>query len=245
MSANTAPIYSRIGDIDGTTVILTAATGDYTGQALNNTLAYLADANGSYVYKLRFKAVGTNIATVARIYINSGGGSFKAAAISAVSGTPTGTPSGTGGTLLAGSFFAKIFAVDQYGSVTAASTESAAVVVTGSTGSIAWAWTAVTGAASYIIYVGLATNNQQAIFTSTTNSYTQTIAGTQAEGDITNNNYLFGEVSLPAITATATAATVDIDYPMGIALGANQAIIIGLATTVASGWIITTVAGKY
>lgn len=245
MPANTLPIYSKLGDIDGSSVLTTAAA-DYTGQGANNVIVFASDTtNGSYVQRLRFKAIGTNTASVARIYLNNGF-SNKAPVITAVSGTPTGTPSGSGGSLATGSYFAKIYAVDQYGSVTAASTETASVSVTGPTGSIAWAWTAVTGAVSYIITVGLATGAQQVQFTSNTNSYSQTTPGvTSLESDIINNNYFYGEISLPATTAIATAATIEIDYPMNLALPPSYNIVVGLGTTVAAGWVVTTIAGKY
>jgi hypothetical protein len=242
---NTQPIFTRQGDVDGSQVFTTAAA-DYTGQGINNALIFTSDAtNGSFVQRLRFKALGTNIATVARIYVNNGGSRF-APVITAVSGTPTGTPSPSGGTLYAGNFFAKIYAVDQFGSVTAASTETASVAVTGTTGSIVWNWTAVTGAVSYIIAVGLATNAQQTLFTSTTNSYTQTTpSGTVLESDITNNNYFYGEISLPATTASASSATVEIDYPMNFALKPGQNLVMGLGTTVAAGWVVTVIGGIY
>lgn len=59
------------------------------------------------------------------------------------------------------------------------------------------------------------------------------------------NNVFYGEVSLPATTATNTAATVDVDYPMNLALPAGFRIYIGLATAVAAGWVCTPIAGKY
>lgn len=242
---NTSPIFSRQGDFNGSAVLTTAAA-DYLGQNINNQVVFASDTtNGSFVQRLRFKALGTNVATVARIYINNGGSRF-AAAVAAVSGTPTGTPSPTGGTLYAGNFFAKIYAVDQYGSVTVASTETAAVAVTGTTGSITWNWTAVTGAVSYIITVGLATGAQQTSFNSTTNSYVQTTAGTTPlESGVSNNNYFYGEVSLPATTAAANTATVEIDYPMNFAMKPGHNIVVGLGTTVAAGWVISTIAGTY
>lgn len=143
MAANTSPIYS----INGTTktsgtvtmpVAITTATADYTGASANHQIAYTAGANGGYIARLRFKALGTNIATVARIYIN--------------------------------------------------------------------------------------------------NSQIQTTG---------SNNVLYGEVSLPAITATNTAATAEIDYPMGFAIEATFRIYVGLATTVASGWVCTAIGGAY
>jgi hypothetical protein len=70
MAANTAPIYTLTPDVstNGTTgmpTTITTATGDYTGISANHVLAHTAGANGSYVRKLRFKAVGTNVASVA------------------------------------------------------------------------------------------------------------------------------------------------------------------------------------
>lgn len=144
MAANTDPIFSRIGDVssDGTTGMaptITTATGDYTGISANHKLVFTADAtNGGFVQRLRFKAVGTNVASVARIYLNNG----------STAGTAT-------------------------------------------------------------------------------------------------NNSFFGELSLPATTATNTASTIDLDYPMAVALPAGFRIYVGVATTVSAGWVVTPVAGKY
>lgn len=246
MPGNPNPIFSKQGDIqDGG--VLTLAANDYTGQGANNTVLFTADAaNGGFIQKLRLKALGSNVATVLRLYINNGLGRM-AAAIAAVTGTPTGTPSATGGALLAGNYFAKIVAYDQYGVPTAASTETAAVAVTGSTGSITWNWTAVTGAASYRIYTGGVTNGQLTYFTSTTNSFVQTAAigvRDSLNGSV-NNNYFYGEITLPATTASAVAATPDIDYPLNFALPPGYRLVGGIATAVAAGWFVTTVAGAY
>lgn len=247
MAANTSPIYSAFGDLQGGDVLTTAAA-DYTGQGVNNAVIFQSDlTNGGFIQRIRFKALGTNIATVARIYFNNGQSRFIGQ-VAAPAGTPTGTPSGTGGTLLTGSYFAKIVSIDQYGGRSVASTESASVSVTGPTGSIAWAWSAATGAASYRIYVGPTTNGQLTYFTSTTNSYTQTSAvGTRDSltTSVSNNNALIGEVSLPATTAITTAATVDIDYPLNFALPPGGRIMVGLGATVAAGWVVTGVGGEY
>ncbi len=143
MPANTVPIYTKAPDVSvnaaltmGT--VLTTAAADYTGAGANNALEHTAGANGSYVRKLRFKALGTNVATVARVYINNGS-------------------------------------------------------------------------------------------TNATSS----------------NNSFYGEISLPATTASASAATPDIDYSMEIALPATCRIYVGLGTTVAAGWSCIAVAGQY
>lgn len=140
MAGNTTPIYSKvgaIGGIGGTT--LTTAAADYTGVSTNNKSFFTADAtNGGFVQRLRFKAIGTNVATVARIYINNGSANTSAA-----------------------------------------------------------------------------------------------------------NNVFYGEISLPATTASATASTSDIDYPLNFALPAAYQLYVGLGTTVAAGWVVSTVAGAY
>lgn len=78
MAANNDPIFSRIGDVtfNGTTgmgqAILSGAN-DFTGAGVNNVLVFTADAaNGGFIQRLRFKAAGSNAATVARIFINNG-----------------------------------------------------------------------------------------------------------------------------------------------------------------------------
>lgn len=59
------------------------------------------------------------------------------------------------------------------------------------------------------------------------------------------NNVFYGEVSLPATTANAAAATIEIDYPLGFALNPGFRIYWGLGTAVAAGWVATVIAGKY
>ena len=61
------------------------------------------------------------------------------------------------------------------------------------------------------------------------------------------NNTFFGEVSLPAFTYSATAALVEVDYRMNIALPAGYKLYIGLGTAPGStnGWQATVVAGSY
>ena len=92
----------------------------------------------------------------------------------ATPGQPTGTPSASGGTMTASATnYAKIAALDTLG-VTLGSTESVAVVTSGTTASIAWTWTEVPKAVSYRIYVGTTTGAEANYGTSTTNSFTQT-----------------------------------------------------------------------
>ena len=252
MAINTSPIYSGQGDIQGGELLTLAALTDYTGQNANNAVIFSSNGTyGGYIQKLRFKAAGTNLATVARIYVNNGNGRLITSAAAAT--TPSGAMVTTGGNLLTGAtnanYFAKLVAVDQYGAITAAGTESAVVAnttATTSTGSITWTWTAVAGAKSYRLYVGPVAGGQLSYFTSNSGPYVQTEAvGVRDTIGTSTNNYLYGELSLPATTATATAATVDIDYPLNFALAPGDRIIVGLANNVAAGWYVTGVGGSY
>lgn len=140
---NSDPAYSVAGSLTTDNSItmnqpITAAANDYTGVSANNKLVFTSGSNGSFVQRLRFKALGTNVASVARIYINN----------SAANTTAT-------------------------------------------------------------------------------------------------NNTLYGEVTLPATTASAVAATIDLDYPMNFALDPLFKIYVGLGTAVAGGWIVQPIAGKY
>jgi hypothetical protein len=144
MAANIDPIYSKLGDVSsdastGMAPTFTTGSNTYDGTNANAKLVFTADAtNGSYIQRLRFKAIGTNVASVARIFLNNG----------------------------------------------------------------------------------------------------------STNGTATNNSF-YGEVSLPATTAIATAATVEIDYPLNMALPAGFRVYVLIATTVAAGWVVTPVAGKY
>lgn len=79
-SANTAPIYSGqpdVGNIIGGTTGNTT-TGDLSGAGV--VLGYTADAtNGSYIRRIRFAPLGTNVATVVRIWLNNGSTNATAA----------------------------------------------------------------------------------------------------------------------------------------------------------------------
>src|SRR5687767_13268714 len=78
MPGNNDPIFSKQGDLStnsstGMSQAITAAANDFTGVSANNRLVFTADAtNGSPLSRLRFKGGGTNVATVARIFLNNG-----------------------------------------------------------------------------------------------------------------------------------------------------------------------------
>lgn len=149
MAGNVSPIYSKIGKITvgvGTTNILGKAsyrTSSYLGTTSTaiEPVIFTADAtNGSFVERIRFKALGTNVVSVARVWINNGSD--------------------------------------------------------------------------------------------------QTVAA---------NNSFYGEISLPATTGVTNAATVDVDYPLNIALPAGYKILVGVSAVadLANGWVATAIGGDY
>jgi hypothetical protein len=72
MPANTNPIYTLAPDIKWGAYALSAANTTKSGTGTVLTV-FTADAtNGGYVNKIRFRAAGTNVATVARVFINNG-----------------------------------------------------------------------------------------------------------------------------------------------------------------------------
>ena len=86
MAANTTPIYSIAAHIDSGannnsgTVIGPSANTAQDGSGTNIYQVFQAGSNaGSYVQKIRFRAVGSPVATVARVFICSNtSGSFTA-----------------------------------------------------------------------------------------------------------------------------------------------------------------------
>jgi len=128
-----------------------------------------------------------------------------------------------------------------------------------SDGSTAMAPTLTTAAADY---TGISANNKLVFTADATNgSYIQklrfkavstnaaTVARIYFNNGSTNttasNNSFFGEVSLPATTGVTTTATVEVDYPLNVALDPSFRIYVGLGATVVGGWVITPVGGKY
>lgn len=83
MALNTSPIYSGVGQIESTatygTTFMTAANANLDGSGTTSYTAFSSSISGSFVQRIRFKASGsTTQATVARIYINNGGGTGSA-----------------------------------------------------------------------------------------------------------------------------------------------------------------------
>lgn len=71
--ANTAPIYPKGPHVEWGTTVITAANTAKDGTGTTNLIFTADAANGSYVEKIIFKPAGTNIQTVARLFLNNGG----------------------------------------------------------------------------------------------------------------------------------------------------------------------------
>jgi hypothetical protein len=68
MAANTVPIYTKAGQIAWCTLTtgVTAQTG------VGATLLFTAGADGARIERVRARPLGTNVATVLRIFLNNG-----------------------------------------------------------------------------------------------------------------------------------------------------------------------------
>lgn len=70
---NNQPIFSRIGDIQWSGASASAANTTRDMTTGTTYSVFTADStNGGYVQRIRFRPLGTNTATVARIWINNG-----------------------------------------------------------------------------------------------------------------------------------------------------------------------------
>jgi hypothetical protein len=69
---NISPIYSKVGDIQWGLSGLTAANTAKDGTGTVLTVFTSDVTNGGYVQRIRFRSAGSNVATVARVFINNG-----------------------------------------------------------------------------------------------------------------------------------------------------------------------------
>lgn len=70
-SLNTQPIFTASADTQWSVSAITAnTTKDLTSGTIS--LVFTAGSGGGYVQRMRFRPLGTNVATVARIFINNG-----------------------------------------------------------------------------------------------------------------------------------------------------------------------------
>jgi hypothetical protein len=73
MPGNTAPIYSKTGKAAWTAPALTAANTAKDGTGTVATVITADAVNGGYVQKLIVRPMGTNVASVLRLFLNNGG----------------------------------------------------------------------------------------------------------------------------------------------------------------------------
>ena len=77
MPANTAPIFTLLHEILWHNSVSAAnTTTDLTSGTIYDV--FTGGTNGSYVQKIRFRHVGTNVATVVRVWLNNGGATTTA-----------------------------------------------------------------------------------------------------------------------------------------------------------------------
>lgn len=78
MAINTTPIFSKKGDIQWTAAALTAANTAKDGTGTVSTV-FTAATDGAFVQKLVARAMGSNVVTVLRVFINNGSSNTTAA----------------------------------------------------------------------------------------------------------------------------------------------------------------------
>ncbi|MDR3502861.1 MAG: hypothetical protein P4L79_09785 [Legionella sp.] len=273
MSGNISPIFSRVGDIQGSVLLQnpvnTTGTG-YTGADANTVEIYSSDAvNGGFVQRIRIKAMQTQPANVVRFWLAQPYGHLTTTTTAPQ--TPTATISTSAGTMTPGLYYMKVQAIDALGQPGAFSTEISNTVPA-SGNNIVWGWStpatgpAAQGISNYRLAIGMASGQEQFIIANTgpVLNYTQNtsfwtgLSGNQVGSfqltgnttasfttSLTLNTTLIGEISIPAITLSASAATADFDYPINIAVPPGYRIIAGLGTVSANGLFCTAIAGKY
>ena len=78
MAANTAPIYSRLSDVQWIVASISNTTKDLTSGTIY--LVWTADStNGGFLDQVVFQPFGTNTASVARVWLNNGSATGTAA----------------------------------------------------------------------------------------------------------------------------------------------------------------------
>jgi hypothetical protein len=78
MAINTSPIFTRKGDIQWNPASLNAANIAKDGTGTVATV-FTAGADGAFVQRLLARSLGTNVATVLRVFLNNGGANTTAA----------------------------------------------------------------------------------------------------------------------------------------------------------------------
>lgn len=208
-------------------VVVAPTTGGNTGSVWVDNL--ILTAPGALTPGAQVVATGPyNIGSAAGgnvAYSVSGGtasvSSLTVNTLANPSGSATGTPSTTGGTIAASSYnYAQIVAVDSAGNVSLPNTiANASGPTTGTTSSIAWTWTAVPAAKSYQVWTcNTSSCTPGYYFTSSTNNFPQTVpynglgstSGTLPVKNTTGPSTFAGPINNITVTPPATGATLTI-----------------------------------
>lgn len=104
------------------------------------------------------------------------------------------TGSGTGGTIAAGTTYAKVIALDAAGNTTSQSVELS-TVTSGSTSSIVYLWNALSNASSYRVYIGPSSGGENVYLPATGTTVTYTGSGTTGGALPTVNTTGMGSIS--------------------------------------------------
>jgi hypothetical protein len=78
MAINTQPIFTRKGDVQWAPAALQTANTAKDGTGTVSTV-FTAGADGAFVQRLIARPLGTNVATVLRVFLNNGGANTTAA----------------------------------------------------------------------------------------------------------------------------------------------------------------------
>lgn len=105
----------------------------------------------------------------------------------------TATGSTLGGTLPAGTYFYKVTALN--GNEESLGSTEVSVITTGTTSSVSVAWTAISGATSYRVYRGTASNGQNVFYTDDASPFVDT-GGAGTGGAVPISAAKLGEVQL-------------------------------------------------
>lgn len=73
MANNTQPIFTRVGDVQWANDVSVGNTADNLTVGTSYHVFAADGTGGGYVQRIRFRPLGSNIATVARVWINNGG----------------------------------------------------------------------------------------------------------------------------------------------------------------------------
>ena len=71
--ANNNPIFTKVGDVQWANAVSVGNAGSNITTGTSYHVFASDGTAGGYVQRIRFRPIGTNVATVARVWINNGG----------------------------------------------------------------------------------------------------------------------------------------------------------------------------